>query len=99
VYVQYHSTVADWDSHFGYLTSTYPVSATEFGSIDCSADITSSLIQYFKAPEGVAANSMSWTVWSWNDPGSCSQPSVIADWNGTPLQYQGQLIHDTLESY
>ncbi len=37
----------------------------------------------------------SWTIWSWNAPGSCSQPSVIADMNGTPLAGQGQLIHDT----
>ena len=45
---------------------------------------------------GVAANRISWTVWSWNNPGSCSQPSLLSDWSGTPLAGQGQLIHDAL---
>jgi hypothetical protein len=96
VYVQWHSTAPDWDAHFGYLTKSYPVTATEFGSTDCSSPVTWQLLGYFFAPMGVAANSMSWTIWSWNAPGECSQPSVIADWWGTPLMDQGQLIHDAL---
>jgi hypothetical protein len=96
VYVQWHSASSDWDAHFGYLTATYPVTATEFGSTDCSTAVTWPLLQYFYAPRGVAANRISWTVWSWNTPGSCGQPSLLSDWFGTPLSGQGQLIHDAL---
>jgi hypothetical protein len=39
---------------------------------------------------------MSWTIWSWNNPGNCGQPSVLADWDGTPLPGQGELIHRAL---
>jgi hypothetical protein len=41
---------------------------------------------------------MSWTIWAWNDPGTCSQPSLLADWDGTPLAGQGQLIRDRLRA-
>lgn len=99
VYTRWHNTAADWSAHFGFLTATYPVSATEFGSIDCSSTVTQQLISYFDAPQGVTGNAMSWTIWSWNSPGECTQPSVLADWNGTPLQSQGQLVHDTLRTY
>jgi aryl-phospho-beta-D-glucosidase BglC (GH1 family) len=96
VYTQWHATEDDWDRAFGFLTSRFPVTATEFGSIDCSEDVTRRLLDYFDAPRGVAANRMAWTIWSWNDPGTCSQPSVLADWSGTPLPGQGVLIRDRL---
>jgi endoglucanase len=96
VYTQWHYTTADWDSHFGYLAATYPVTSTEFGSIDCSANVTGPLLDYFQAPGGSSDRRISWTIWSWNVPGDCTQPSVIADWAGTPLGGQGQLIHDRL---
>jgi endoglucanase len=89
----------DWGRHFGYLTKSYPVSATEFGSTDCSAGVTSRLINYFDAPMGEPANRMSWTIWSWNAPNECSQPSVIADWRGTPLPEQGLLVYERLRVY
>lgn len=90
VYVQWHSTTSDWDQHVGYLTATRPVTATEFGSTDCTTAVDGPLLDYFHA------HGISWTIWSWNSPGSCSQPSVLADWSGTPLSGQGQLIHDRL---
>jgi endoglucanase len=96
VYVQYHNTVADWNAHFGFLAARYPVTATEFGSIDCSTNVTLPLLQYFYAPEGIAADRISWTVWSWNSPGQCSQPSLLASWKGVPLSGQGALIHSAL---
>ena len=96
VYTQWHNTTADWDQHFGYLTAHYPVTATEFGSIDCTTTTTWPLLQYFYAPDGVAANRISWTIWSWNSPGQCSQPSVLADWAGDPLGGQGALIKQSL---
>lgn len=99
VYTQWHNTAADWDKSFGYLTKTHPVVATEFGSIDCTADVTKKLIDYFDAPMGDSSSRMGWTIWSWNSPGECSQPTVLADWNGTPLADQGQLVHDRLKAY
>jgi aryl-phospho-beta-D-glucosidase BglC (GH1 family) len=95
-YTMFHSTTADWDAHFGAVAARYPVVSTEFGSADCSTASTARLLSYFDAPMGKPANRMSWTIWSWNDPGSCSQPSVIADWNGTPLPGQGALIKQAL---
>jgi hypothetical protein len=96
VYTRWHNTTADWDAHFGNLTATHPVTSTEFGSTDCSSADTSSLLRYFAAPGGRSGDRISWTAWSWNEPGSCSQPSLIADWSGTPLAGQGQLVHDAL---
>jgi aryl-phospho-beta-D-glucosidase BglC (GH1 family) len=98
VYTRWHSTEADWDRHFGFLTARVPVTATEFGSTDCSTDVTRRLLDYFDAPMGNPANRMSWTIWAWNDPGTCSQPSLLADWDGTPLAGQGQLIRDRLRA-
>lgn len=99
VYTQWHNTQSDWSQHFGYLTRLYPVSATEWGSTDCSMTVSGTLLNYLDAPDGNAANRMSWTIWSWNDPGDCSQPTVLADWNGTPMPGQGQMVHDQLLSY
>lgn len=99
VYTQWHNTIADWDRHFGFLTKTHPVSSTEFGSIDCTADVTKKLIDYFDAPMGDSARRISWTIWSWNSPGECSQPSIIADWNGTPLPDQGTVVYDKMKAY
>ena len=99
VYTQWHTTTDDWDRSFGYLTKTHPVSATEFGSIDCSAGVSRRLIDYFDAPMGDRSRRISWTIWSWNSPGECSQPTVLADWNGTPIADQGTLVHDALLRY
>lgn len=96
VYTLFHSQERDWDAHFGLVTGAYPVVSTEFGSSDCSTAATERLLRYFAAPMGRPRHRMSWTIWSWNDPGNCSQPSVIADWNGTPLRGQGELIRRTM---
>jgi aryl-phospho-beta-D-glucosidase BglC (GH1 family) len=96
VYFPWHRAKSDWDAHFGYLTSAYPVTSTEFGSLDCSTGYTAPLLQYLYAPGSAGDGRISWTAWSWSDPGSCAQPSVIADWQGTPLWGQGQLVHDVM---
>jgi endoglucanase len=96
VYTLWHSTPPDWDAHFGLLAGRYPLVSTEFGSADCTTADSSRLLSYFDAPMGDAANRMSWTIWSWNNPGSCQQPSVIADWEGTPLPGQGEMIKAAL---
>jgi endoglucanase len=96
VYTAFHSTTADWDASFGRLTDRYPVVSTEFGANDCSTGATERLLKYFDAPLGKPANRMSWTIWSWNNPGNCAQPSLIADWNGTPIPGQGVLIKQAM---
>ena len=92
VYTTFHNTVADWDRGFGFITGRYPIVSTEFGSNDCSTKDSARLLEYFDAPMGVAGNRMSWTIWSWANPGNCLQPSVIADWEGTPLGDQGAMV-------
>lgn len=99
VYTAWHNTQEDWDSHFGFLTPNYALSATEFGSVDCSSIVTEQLLDYFDAPRGLPQNAMSWAIWSWNAPGECSQPSILLDWSGDPMPNQGTLIHDRLLTY
>jgi hypothetical protein len=98
VYTAFHSTVADWDKSFGIVTDRFPVVATEFGSDDCSTKDSARLLTYFAAPMGKPANRMGWTIWGWSNPGNCLQPSVIADWEGTPLGDQGTMIKQALLS-
>ncbi|MEV4423692.1 glycoside hydrolase family 5 protein [Patulibacter sp. NPDC049589] len=90
IYTQFHNTVQDWEQHVGVVAATKPVTATEFGSADCSTNVTSPLLDWFQA------TGIGWTIWSWNAPGSCQQPSVLSNMNGTPLAGQGQLIHDRM---
>jgi hypothetical protein len=98
IYTHWHSTTADWNRHVGIVAQSQPVTVTELGSTDCSATVTAPLLRYLSAPMGIAADRISWAVWSWNSPGSCSQPSLIADWRGTPVGGQGSLIHATMAS-
>jgi len=98
VYTRWHHRRGDWDRHFGYLAATHPVVSLEFGSVDASADRTQRLLDYFDAPMGEPENAMGWAIWSWNSPGEASQPTVLADWNGTPLPDQGTLVHARLQA-
>ncbi len=91
VYTRWHHTVADWNAAFGRLDRHVVVVATEFGSTDCTPSDTRRLLRYF------GARDMSWTIWGWSAPGSCSQPSVLATWSGLPLGGQGVLIHHALQ--
>jgi len=74
---------AGFHNDFGYLTATAPVIAGEFGEYDCEDTYTSSEIPYYNAPDGDATRRMGYTAWAYNDPGSCTYPSVIANWTGT----------------
>jgi endoglucanase len=98
VYTLFHSKTEDWDAHFGAVATHQAVVSTEFGSSDCSTADTQRLLAYFEAPMGQRTHRMSWTIWSWNNPGNCSQPSVIADWEGTPLPGQGALIKQAMST-
>jgi len=72
---------------------------TEMGSLDCSAEQSSRLLSYLDLPLTDAAIRISWGVRSWNQPGNCGYPSIIADWSGTPLGARGLAVHDHLQSY
>ena len=84
-------TPADWDSHFGFLTATEPVIATEFGSQDGKGDYDSAFLAYAQA------KGISWTAWAWY-PGGPSFPSLLSDWSGTPTA-AGQVVRAALESF
>jgi endoglucanase len=99
VYRGLGGTASDWLARFGSLSATYPVMPTELGSFDCSGDQTSGLLAYLDAPLADPAIRIGWGIRSWDQPGNCGYPSIIADWNGTPLGAQGQAVHDHLRSY
>lgn len=97
VYTQWHHRRGDWDRHFGYIAGSHAVCSLEFGSTDGTVGVTRRLLDYFDAPAGDPRAAMSWAIWSWNAPGEVSQPTVLADWNGTPIAEQGTLIYEALE--
>lgn len=81
--------LADWPAAFGYLVPTYPVVMTEFGQY-CNVDTyVSDLLTYAQT------NAIHWTAWAWYVSG-CSFPSIIADWNGTPISGVGELVQSYL---
>jgi endoglucanase len=76
---------SDWYRAFGYTSEAYPVITGEFGSYDCGTGYNEQAINYFNA------HHISWLAWSWQ-PGSCSGPSLLADWSGTPSVPYGSYI-------
>lgn len=96
---------ANWDAAFGYLVASHPVVMTEFGqyyfflvyllgSLNreryCATDnYVSDLLAYAQS-KGVH-----WTAWAWFVSG-CAFPSIIADWNGTPISGAGELVKAAL---
>jgi len=81
--------IGDWPAAFGYLAPTYPVIMTEFGQYCDSDTYVADLLAY---AEGLG---LSWTAWAWYVNG-CSFPSIIADWDGTPLGTPGQTVQSYL---
>jgi hypothetical protein len=90
---------ADWLARFGSLGADHPVMVTEFGSLDCSGAESTRLLDYLDAPLADPTVRFGWGIRSWNEPGDCGYPSIIADWNGTPLGEQGLAVHDRLRTY
>lgn len=93
-----------WNNRVGAVAAQYPVTASEFGNQrDCDPRRVQTLLNWLDhpgtpaSPNGDPNNAISWTIWSWNVPGSqtssrtesCSQPSAIWDWKGTPLGWDG----------
>ena len=86
----------DWDTSFGFLTSTFPVMSAESGEYDCQTTYMSQLIAYFDA------HSMGWVAWAWwSQPGSagCGYPQLVSDYQGTPLASMGTYIYQHFLSY
>jgi endoglucanase len=81
-----------WDTNFGFLTASYPVISTEFGSFDCSSEFVSQLIAYFDAHQ------IGWTSWGWY-VGGCTFPSIISSWDGAPAPGMGQTVQQALLGY
>jgi endoglucanase len=75
----------DWPSAFGSAAQRYPVMVGEFGSYDCGTSYIAQAIGYFNA------HHISWLAWAWW-PGSCSGPSLLADWSGAPSVPYGSYI-------
>jgi aryl-phospho-beta-D-glucosidase BglC (GH1 family) len=95
-YNQPNKQPANWPAGFGYLTTMYPVMATEFGDVtSCSGSYNTSLISY------AGMNNMSWSAWAWFDVTSgnpCSFPALISDWAGTPTTC-GAVVQTALEAF
>jgi hypothetical protein len=82
---------SDWPRAFGNLAKEKPVMATEFGQYCYSGDYDQEFIQF------ASSYNMSWTAWAWF-VADCNFPSMISDWNGTPLGSIGQLVQSALKS-
>jgi endoglucanase len=86
---------SEWDTAFGYLTSTYPVMSAEFGEYDCGYSFVSMAVSYFDA------HGMGWIGWSWYVTGAngCGYPQLISNYQGTPLASMGSFIRQKLLNY
>jgi hypothetical protein len=90
---------SDWLARFGFLAATRPVMVTELGSFDCSADESLRLFDYLDAPLSDPSVRIGWGIRSWNEPGDCAYPSILADWSGAPLGSLGDAARSRLVSY
>jgi endoglucanase len=76
---------AGWRRAFGSAAAQIPVIATEFGAYDCRTNYISKAIAYFERLR------ISFVAWAWT-PGSCSTPSLLANWFGVPSEPYGAYI-------
>lgn len=81
----------DWYRAFGQTASRYPVIAGEFGSYTCGTGYIGQAINYFNTRH------ISWLAWSWQ-VGSCSGPSLLADWSGAPSDPYGSYIKQQMQA-
>lgn len=86
----YKSSGTAFSQNFGFLTSTYPVIATEFGDASsgqptgCSAAYDTSVLDYMDGTSGGIPHKMSWTAWAFYETSSCTFPPLLADSNYNP---------------
>jgi hypothetical protein len=79
----------NFDGAFGFLASTDPVIATEFGNGDCSDGFYTTFTQYAQT------KGIHWTAWAYY-VADCKFPSVISDWDGTPMGGSGMVVQSAL---
>ena len=77
--------LVDWPYAFGDIADQVATISSEFGSYDCQNSYITQAIGYFETHQ------MSWIAWNWS-PGACSNPSLLADWSGTPTAPYGSFI-------
>lgn len=76
----------NWEKFFGYLTSRFPVILTEFGQFcDEKSNYNKNLLTYLEKKK------IHWTAWAWYVE-SCKMPSIISDYDGTPLGAAGVAV-------
>jgi len=75
----------DWYRAFGQTSTRHAVISGEFGSYNCGTHYNGLAIDYF------LKHHISWLAWSWQT-GSCSGPSLLADWSGAPSVPYGTYI-------
>jgi aryl-phospho-beta-D-glucosidase BglC (GH1 family) len=81
----------DWYRAFGHTATRYPVIVGVFGSYNCGTGYIEQAIQYFNSQR------ISWLAWSWQT-GSCSGPSLLADWSGAPSVPYGKTIQQQMRA-
>lgn len=81
----------DWYRAFGHTATRYPVIVGEFGSYNCGTGYIEQAINYFKS------QNISWLAWTWQT-GSCSGPSLLADWSGKPSAPYGSFIQRQMQA-
>ncbi|HEX6544227.1 MAG TPA: cellulase family glycosylhydrolase [Ktedonobacterales bacterium] len=79
----------DWYRAFGHTAARYPVFVGEFGSYQCGTNYIGQAIDYFNK------HHISWLAWTWQT-GSCSGPSLLADWSGAPSVPYGKFIQQEM---
>ncbi len=78
-----------WDHDFGNFAAQHPVIAGEFGAYDCGTGYIQQAISYFEQ------HKMSRLAGAWN-VGTCSGPSLLSDWSGTPVAPYGTFIQQAM---
>jgi endoglucanase len=81
----------DWARAFGSLATRLPVIATEFGAYNCQTGYIAQALRYFKQLH------ISFMAWAWTT-GTCTTPSLLADWSGTPSTPYGAYIRQQMLS-
>lgn len=79
----------DWPRAFGAPATRLPEIATEFGSYDCQTSYVAQAISYFEHLH------ISFIAWAWTT-GSCTVPSLLSSWSGTPSSPYGSFIRQQI---
>ena len=89
----YCNTLSCWKAELAPLAKVVPVVAGEVGEYDCATPYTNTYMSF------ADSSGISYLGWAWDaiSPGgwSCSSPSLISDYSGTPSP-EGAALHDHL---